>query len=136
MKIVWRIALSYLITALAFLAADMVWLSTMSARLYQPALAGHLAAQPDLGAAAAFYAIYFVGMTVFTVRPWLRDESLGLAACRAALFGAVAYATYDLTNQATLSGWPWQLTVVDIVWGAVATAIATAATRLGLLALK
>lgn len=103
-----------------FLLLDACWLSLMNARLYRPAI-GHLM-RPDflVPAAAAFYALYVVAVGVFVLRPAARARE---ALVRGAFFGFVCYATYDLTNQATLVGWPWQLTVVDLIWGAFATGL-------------
>jgi len=64
-------------------------------------------------------------VVVFTVRPALVEASLKPAAGRGALFGLVAYATYDLTNQATLQNWPWLVTAIDLCWGTFLTATAT-----------
>jgi uncharacterized membrane protein len=74
---------------------------------------------------AAFYPLYLIGVTVFAVRPLQRSERWFVPVVRAVLFGVVAYATYDLTNQATLTGWPWMLTAIDMVWGGFATGCAT-----------
>jgi uncharacterized membrane protein len=101
----------------------------MSGPIYQPALGHLLADKPDLAAAAAFYAIYVLGLTQFTVRAWESVASWPRFALRAAFFGVVAYATYDLTNQATLRNWPAWLTAIDLVWGGVVTAIASVLAR-------
>jgi len=112
--------------ALVFLALDALWLGAMGSRLYRPAI-GHLMRESfDLVAAAAFYVIYFAGMVGFAVLPSARPRG---AALRGAFFGLVAYATYDLTNQATLQGWSWRVTVADLAWGMCATATACAAAR-------
>lgn len=112
--------------AVAFVALDAVWLTTMASRLYRPAL-GHLMRDGfDVLPAAAFYAIYLAGVAFFAVLP---ASSSRAAALRGALFGFVAYATYDLTNQATLRDWPWIVTFADLGWGAFATACAAAAGR-------
>lgn len=115
-----RLATEYIAVAVPFLLLDAAWLATMSARLYRPSI-GHLM-QPgfDLGAALAFYALYFAGMVAYVVRP---ADSGRAALLRGAGFGLVCYGTYDLTNQATLAGWPWRLTLADLVWGAVATGL-------------
>lgn len=105
--------------AAAFLVLDAAWLSTMASRLYRPAI-GHVMREDfDVLAAAAFYAIYLAGVVVFVVRP---SSSGRAAVARGAFFGLVCYATYDLTNQATLVGWPWLVTGVDLCWGAFVTA--------------
>jgi uncharacterized membrane protein len=113
------------LTAVVFMAIDAVWLVTMAPRLYQPTIGHLLAPEPDLVAAAIFYAIYIAGMVVFTVRPHQRDARLADAALRGGFFGFVAYATYDLTNQATMVNWPWMVTAIDLLWGTFLTGSVT-----------
>ncbi|MBM3389898.1 MAG: DUF2177 family protein [Betaproteobacteria bacterium] len=117
------------LTAVVFMAIDAVWLITMAPRLYQPTIGHLLAPEPDLLAAVIFYAIYIAGMVVFTVRPHQRDERLWDAALRGGLFGFVAYATYDLTNQATMVNWPWMVTAIDLLWGTFLTGSVTVASK-------
>ena len=117
-------ALSFAATALAFLTLDAVWLSTMGSRLYQPAIGHLMAPEVDWLAAAFFYVLYLVGLAVFAVAP---SRSVAQGALRGALFGLVAYATYDLTNQATLRDWPWRVTLIDLCWGAFVSGAACAA---------
>jgi len=119
-----RIGMSYALTMAVFLALDAVWLVTTYDRLYRPAI-GHLLRDGfALAPAAAFYALYIVGVVVFAVLPGQASGRATVAAARGALFGLVAYATYDLTNQATLRDWPWHLTLIDLCWGALASAAA------------
>ena len=113
-----------LATTLAFLLLDAAWLWAMGTRLYRPAIGHLMAAQVDWIAAALFYLLYLAGLLGFALAP---SKDTGGAAVRGALFGLVAYATYDLTNQATLRDWPWALTVIDLCWGAFASAVACAA---------
>lgn len=105
---------------------DGVWLGVVASRLYAEALGPLLADPPNLLAAAAFYLLYPVGLVVFTVRPAARPIT---ALARGALFGLVAYATYDLTNLATLKGFPLSIALVDMAWGAVITGCASAIAR-------
>ncbi len=117
----------YAICTAVFFALDFAWLSWATGRLYRPYLGDLLAEQPRLAIAAAFYLAYVVGIVALAVLPGLRDEALGAAVWRGALFGFLAYATYDLTNLATIRGWAWQVSVADMVWGAVLnTLVATA----------
>lgn len=124
-----RFVRAYLVTFIVFMAIDAVWLTQMASRLYQPTIGHLLAPEPDLFAALVFYLLYILGLVVFTVRPLHHDVSLWAAAGRGALFGLVAYATYDLTNQATLRDWPWHVTGIDLVWGTVLTGTATVAAK-------
>jgi uncharacterized membrane protein len=122
-----QILIAYAATAIVFLALDAVWLTTMADRLYRPALGRLMLERFEMAPAVAFYLVYIVGVLVFAVLPGLESRrwttSLGLGA----LLGLVAYATYDLTNQATLRGWPWRVTIVDLCWGTFVTATAAAA---------
>ena len=123
------LARAWCVTLAVFLPMDALWLWWAGPRVYQPALGHLLAAQPQWGAALLFYALYGVGMVVFTVRPTAWAGSPWQAAGRGALFGLVAYATYDLTNQATLRDWPAWVTALDLAWGASVTAVATVLAR-------
>ncbi len=120
------IALAWTLAALFFLAMDAVWLSLMTPRLYLP-LIGSLLRQPfDMVAAVLFYIVYVSGMVGLAIAPALQARSIGQAAFRGGMLGFVAYATYDLTNQATLQGWSWTITLADLAWGTSATAAACA----------
>lgn len=116
-----RYLISYVLTALSFLALDAVWLSTMALRLYRPLLGDMLLDGFRAGPALAFYAIYIAGICFFAFAPALADGDWKRAALNGALFGFFAYATYDLTNQATLRQWSTTVTVADMVWGAFVT---------------
>ncbi|MEO8299674.1 MAG: DUF2177 family protein [Burkholderiales bacterium] len=120
-------AIAYGAAALVFLALDATWLSTMASRLYRPLLGPLMLERPDLAAAVPFYLLYVLGVVVFCIAPALDTGEWLAAWWRGAFFGLVAYATYDLTNQATLQGWPWRLTLTDMAWGTLATSVAAAA---------
>ncbi len=119
-----KYVLAYIAVAVSFLALDAVWLSQMYVRLYQPALGDLVSAKPQLTAAVLFYTIYWFGVVYFCVAPALRSGRIGVAALNGVLFGLCAYATYDLTNQATLRVWSVRVTVADLAWGMVVTASA------------
>ncbi|HTT39374.1 MAG TPA: DUF2177 family protein [Burkholderiales bacterium] len=123
-----RFAVAFAIGAPVFLALDAVWLTTMGDRLYRPSIGHLMRAGFEPLAAIAFYVVYLAGSTVFTVLPANGWRS---AAARGALFGLVAYATYDLTNQATLRDWPWHVTFADLAWGTLVTGISAAIARGG-----
>ncbi len=102
---------------------DGLWLGLVARTFYRQQLGSMMAARPNWVAAGIFYLIYAVGVTYFVVNPAITDDRPTNALWRGALFGVVAYATYDLTNQATLNDWPMTVTVVDMLWGAVMTAL-------------
>ncbi len=101
---------------------DYVWLRTMVPVFYKSQIGHLLLEKPNMGAAVLFYIIYVVGIVAFVLSPALEKGSLAYAAGYGALFGFVAYATYDLTNLATIKGFTPKLVVVDLIWGTVLTA--------------
>jgi len=128
---------AYAATAVAFLAIDLLWLGVIAKSFYRDGI-GHLMADPpNLMAAGVFYLLYPLGVMLFAVAPnaWLGGTAsaaelpFSRAVIAGALFGLFAYATYDLSNLATLRGWPLRLSLVDIAWGAALTAAAAAAGR-------
>lgn len=110
--------------ALIMVALDVLWIGVIAKPLYQQGI-GHLMAQnPRVGVAALFYAVYAVGLLMFVVIPGSASSNWHIPLMRGALFGFFAYATYDLTNLATLRDWPIGLSVLDMAWGAGASAAA------------
>ncbi len=123
-----RFALAYIAAGLTFALIDAVWLTQVGPRLYRPALDQVLADDLNLPAAIAFYLIYIAGIMLLAVLPAFREGGgLVRAAANGAVLGFVAYATYDLTNQATLKAWSLKITLADIAWGTFLTACAAAA---------
>ena len=117
----WIVA--YGAAALAFGALDAVWLRWAGPNFYRPAIGELLADSFRMAPALVFYAAYVAAMVWFAVRPGLAG-GIGAAALNGSLLGAICYATYDLTNQATMKVWPVHVTLADIAWGAFATAVA------------
>lgn len=109
----------YFATLIAFFAIDMVWLGLVARTFYREQLSFLLSPNTIWGAAIIFYLLFIAGILVFVVLPGLDDDSLKTTILRAALFGLVTYATYDLTNLATVKDWPLLVTVVDLAWGTV-----------------
>ncbi|CAN7401496.1 DUF2177 family protein [Caballeronia sp. LjRoot29] len=120
------IVVAFAVTAVVFLVLDAIWLGVISRSLYQREIGGLLLAKPNFVAAAVFYVIYIAGMVYFCVVPGIVEQSALRGLMNGAIFGIVAYATYDLTNLATLKGWSTTLVFVDVAWGAVASAAASA----------
>ncbi len=114
---------AYLGAGLTFAAIDFVWLTTMTNRLYKPVIGPIMADKPDMKAAVAFYLISIAGTVFLAIAPALKEGNWTRAAINGAVLGVVAYATYDLTNQATLSVWQTKLTIIDLMWGTVLTTL-------------
>jgi uncharacterized membrane protein len=118
----------YFITLICFLILDAIWLGLIAQPFYQAQIGFLLAKNPNWLAAGAFYLLYVAGLVSFVVGPALRTGTPpARAARRGAFFGLVAYATYDLTNLATVDRWPLLLTVVDMAWGTLLGALTTLA---------
>lgn len=118
--------LSVVVSIVSMLAIDAVWLSTMAKRFYGKYIGHLMATTPELLPAAIFYVIYTIGLTILVVVPAIEGGySTIKTLLYGAVFGLVAYATYDLTNQATLREWPTIVTAVDLLWGTFLTAIVT-----------
>ena len=116
----------YLAALATFVVADMIWLGLMTPRFYRPTLGDILVTGVNLPPALVFYLLYPVGLVIFAVNPALKSGSIWPALLYGALFGFFTYATYDLSNYATLRNWSLPLTVVDIAWGSVLAALAAA----------
>ena len=114
---------AYVVAGLVFGALDLLWLGKVGRPLYDARLGDLLAPHANVPAALLFYAIYLFGLTWFVLVPALESGSSGKAALGGFLFGLVAYATYDLTNLATLDRWPVAVTAVDMAWGAAVGAL-------------
>jgi len=102
---------------------DFIWLGFVAKKLYYDEMGKLLRKKPNMAAALAFYVIYVVGVVVFVVNPAVQMDSLLYATVLGALFGLVAYSTYDLTNLATMKDFPLKITVIDLIWGIIITAV-------------
>jgi uncharacterized membrane protein len=120
---------TYGVAAVALLALDLLWLGVIAPPLYQRTIGPLLRPQPDLLAAALFYAVYLMGVNELVIHTLPATAPLRRVAARGALLGFVAYATFDLTALAVLAGWSPLVTVVDIAWGTLLTATVAAVTR-------
>jgi uncharacterized membrane protein len=112
-----RYAWTYAATALVMIILDGVWLSLMASRLYRAQIGSLMREGFDPVAAILFYVIFVAGLVVFVGMPTWDTTRWTETLWRGALFGLVTYATYDLTNQATLRGWSWLVTGADLAWG-------------------
>ena len=109
---------AYLATLGIFVGIDLVWLGFIAKSFYRAEIGTLLAEKANLPAAAAFYVIYAAGLMFFAIQPSMAAGGWSRALMLGGLFGFVAYATYDLSNLATLRGWTMKLSVVDMMWGA------------------
>jgi len=106
----------YMLTLLPFVVIDGIWLGFVAPGFYRSQIGFLLAERPNWFAAVLFYLLFIAGMVYFVTG---LDISLSSALIRGAIFGFMCYATYDLTNLATVKGWPVLVTVVDLSWGSI-----------------
>jgi len=121
---------AYLAALVVMLALDFVWLSLTGGPLYRRVLGDLLLEKFNLAPAVVFYLLYGIGVVIFAAAPAFDSQAWTTALVRGALFGVFAYATYDLTNQATLRSWSTVLTAADVTWGTVLSGLAATAAYL------
>ncbi|NLX82984.1 MAG: DUF2177 family protein [Clostridiales bacterium] len=112
----------YLVTAAVFLAIDLLWLGLVAPKLYKQHLGHLMAEKTNFLAAGVFYLLYVAALLVFVINPAIASGSVWQALLKGAFLGLVMYATYDLTNLATLMDWPLNITLIDLLWGSFVTA--------------
>ena len=117
----------YFASLVVFFAVDMVWLGLVASSFYKKHLDYLMAPTINWYAAIIFYLLFILGILVFVVLPGIKENSLQNTILRAVLFGLITYATYDLTNLATIKDWPLTITLVDLVWGMVLSTIVSVA---------
>ncbi len=119
----------YAIALPVFMAVDMVWLGAIAKGFYRAQLGPLLRPDVNWTAAIIFYLLYITGLVLFVIGPSIEKGSWIYALGFGALFGLISYATYDLTNLATLKDWPLVITLVDLAWGAVLGAMVSIITH-------
>ena len=119
--------IAYAGAAVAMIAIDLVWLGVIAKPLYQQGIGHLMTDEPRMYAAILFYLMFPIGLVLFAIAPDQAARSWGKTALWAALFGFFAYATYDLTNLATLKGWPLGLSLIDMAWGTAVSAVSACA---------
>ena len=118
---------AYGVTAVVLVALDLLWLGVIALPFYQQGIGHLMAAQPNVPFVMLFYAVFVLGLTGFAVAPQAAGLGWRKTMGRAALFGFFTYATYDLTNLATLKNWPIGLSLLDISWGVLVSSLSAAA---------
>ncbi len=116
-----KLLLAYLGTTLVFFAIDLIWLGVIAKGLYQRELGNFLSPQVNWTAAIVFYLLFIIGIFIFCIIPAAEQTSIWKALILGMLFGGFTYATYDLTNLATLKDWPLKIVFIDIAWGMILT---------------
>jgi uncharacterized membrane protein len=118
---------AYAATAFVMVALDMLWLGVVARPFYQHGIGHLMADRPNVPVAVLFYAIFTFGLMVFAVAPFGSGAEWSRTLVAAALFGFIAYATYDLTNLATLKNWPIGVSLLDMAWGTLISTVSAAA---------
>lgn len=122
-----KIIISYILTTVVFFAIDMVWLGFIAKNIYRKHLGTLLSDTVNWTAAIIFYLIFIIGIFIFVINPAIEKQSVVRAIVLGAIFGVITYATYDLTNFATLKGFPLIIVFIDLAWGAILTSIVSLA---------
>jgi uncharacterized membrane protein len=117
----------YIFTIPIFFAIDILWLGIIAKNMYKKYLGNFLSDQVNWVAAIIFYLIFIAGIIIFAVLPAIEKDSMLRAIIFGALFGFFTYATYDLTNLATLKGWPVTIVIIDMIWGMVLSGVVSTA---------
>ena len=125
-----KLLVTYLSTTAVMVVVDLIWLGLIAEPLYQQGIGHLMAEKPNIAAAICFYALFPIGLMIFAILPVATEAGWQHTALLAALFGFFAYATYDLTNLATLKDYPLKLALIDIVWGSFVSAISATAGKL------
>ena len=112
----------FLITASVFMAIDLIWLGFIARPIYVHYIGSFLRTPPNWPVAFLFYGLFIVGLIYYAVEPAIIEKSIKKAAIAGAIFGFFTYMTYDLTNLATLKNWPYQIAIIDIIWGIILSA--------------
>ncbi len=107
----------YIVTLIIFFAIDIIWLGFIAKDIYKEHLGFIMGEKTNWIAAIVFYMVYIIGLIFFALNPALQKDSLIYAALVGGFFGLITYATYDMTNLATLKDWPIFITAIDITWG-------------------
>jgi len=118
----------FAVAAAVFLVIVIVWLTVISPKLYKAHIGHLMADKPTLPAAGVFYVIYIAALLFFVINPAIDKRSVWQALWTGAFLGLAMYATYDLTNQATMKDWPVTITLIDLAWGTFITAATSAIT--------
>lgn len=116
-----KMLLLFVVTTVIFFAVDMIWLGLIARNFYREKLAFVFTGDVNWTAAVIFYLIYIVGILYFVVIPGFAQHDWKIVLLNGALLGFLCYATYDLTNMATIRQWPIIVVLVDIAWGTVLT---------------
>jgi uncharacterized membrane protein len=118
-----KMIISYLLTTLVFFVVDMLWLGLIAKNIYRKYLGALLSETVNWAAALIFYLLFIAGIFIFVIYPSIEKQSPGKAVVLGAIFGLITYATYDLTNYATLKGFPVNVVIIDLIWGTFLTTL-------------
>jgi uncharacterized membrane protein len=125
-----KLLVTYLSTTAVMVMIDLIWLGLIAKPMYQQGIGHLMAEKPNIAAAISFYLLFPIGLMIFAILPEATEAGWQQTAICGALFGFFAYATYDLTNLATLKNYPLKLALIDITWGTLVSGISATAGKL------
>jgi len=127
----------YGLSFISLIGLDLIWLVKIAPKIYKSNIGHLMSDNPNLLSAGLFYVIYIIGLVVFVVQPAYEKSSVFHSTLYGALFGFVAYSTFDLTSMAVFKNWPLKITVIDLLWGTILTAsVSTLATYMAIRFIK
>lgn len=122
--------INYLIALTVFFIIDLIWLGLIAKNLYKKEIGFLMKKKPDWAPAIIFYLLFISGLVIFVINPSIEKKDLTQVVILGALFGLITYATYDLTNLATLKKWPIKITIIDLIWGTTLSSLVSVSTYL------
>lgn len=120
----------YLIALPVFFIIDFIWLALVARKFYLDQIGLLMKTNINWPVAITFYLLFIIGLVIFAIAPAVEKKSLASAVIMGGLFGFFTYATYDLTNLATLKNWPLSVSIVDMIWGTILAASVSTITYL------
>ena len=120
-----RYVVAYAVTLLVFLGMDFSFVLGLAAPIYKQEIGPLLLTNFNVVPSMLFYLVYIGGAVLFVVTPALKERRWQRAALLGVAFGLVAYSTYDLTNLGTMKGFTLKITLIDLTWGMVVTAVSS-----------
>ena len=108
---------NFIITFIVFMTIDLIWLGVVAKKLYNKYLGYIMTKNINWIAAVIFYVIFVIGLLLFVIYPAMAKNSVQYIIIYGMAYGFITYATYDLTNLATLKDWPIEITIIDLIWG-------------------
>jgi uncharacterized membrane protein len=114
---------SFFIALPFFFGIDLLWTGFLAKNFYRDHLGFLMKTNINWVASLIFYLLFIIGLVLFVIQPSIEKHSWLHALLFGSIFGLVTYSTFDLTNLAIIENWPVIVTIIDLIWGTVISAI-------------